>query len=112
MNALLSMGVIAIFVSHQDHSESKDVLKILKEKIYFSEPVKGGDCEQSFTRINNLRKHKIDCKTSDYMSSYFKSESCQSVFRRKQIGRDIREKLLMLIRFGGMLVKCVEGARR
>ena len=36
-----------------------------------------------FTRIETLRKHKIDHKTSDYVSSNFKCEFCQTVFRWK-----------------------------
>ena len=63
--------------------ETKDALINHKETIHFSETFKCEDCEKSFTRIETLRKHKIDHKTSDYVSSSFKCEFCQTVFRWK-----------------------------
>ena len=72
--------------------ESKDALKLHKEKIHCSETFKCDDCEKSFTRIETLRKHKIDHKASDYMNSIFKCEFCQSVFKwKKNWQRHLRE---------------------
>jgi len=72
--------------------ESKDSLKLHKEKIHFNETFKCHDCERSFTRIETLKKHETDHKASDYMNSSFECEFCQSVFKwKKNWQRHMRE---------------------
>ena len=72
--------------------ESKDSLKLHKEKIHFNETFKCHDCERSFTRIETLKKHETDHKARDYMNSCFECEFCQSVFKwKKNWQRHMRE---------------------
>ena len=63
--------------------KSKAALIHNKEKIHLSETFKCDDCEESFTRIETLRKHKINHKASDGEISNFKCEFCQTVFSWK-----------------------------